>query len=255
MLGKKFLLTGGTGGLGEAILEELIRNGAFVTVIGRNEEKLAGLTAKYPAQVDVFKADLNEREAVDRLGDFLRSGQTVYDGLINNAGFGYFKSFMDHTPEEIHDVLNVNLTQTILLTHLVIPYIRAEGSIVNISSQAARVTTPYSSIYAASKAGLSAFTNALRMEEPLHVMTVQTGPIGTAFFTRADSSGKYDAMTKRLQLDRHKLAREIVDGIVTKKTEINRPQWMHYGLTLYNLFPRFIERKLERPFLSKSRLD
>ncbi|WP_165981015.1 SDR family NAD(P)-dependent oxidoreductase [Macrococcus lamae] len=255
MLGKKYLLTGGTSGLGEAILEELIANGAKVTVIGRNHDKLKKLVDVYPGQVDVFKADLNIQEDLNRFHEWLKGEQPVYDGLINNAGFGYFKSFMSHTPEEIHDILNVNLTQTILLTHMMLPYLRVNGTIVNISSQAARVTTPYSAIYAASKAGLSSFTNALRMEHPsLHVMTVQTGPIATSFFMRADASGTYESLTKRLQIDKYKLAGEIVEGIGSKKIEINRPQWMHIGLSIYSLFPRWIEQKLEKPFMSKSGL-
>lgn len=253
MIGKRYLLTGGTSGLGEAMVLELVSRGAFVTVIGRSEEKLAALRAAYPQRLDVIKADLNEPHEVERIRHLLTVNQPIFDGLINNAGFGYFKSFMSHTPEDIHDIINVNLTQTLQLTHMVIPYLRENSSIVNISSQAARVTTPYSAIYAASKAGLSSFSNALRMEHPdLHVMTVQTGPIATSFFSRADESGTYEGLTKKLQIDRYQLAQEIIDGILTKTLEINRPRWMHMSLTLYNLFPRLIEQQLERAFMSKS---
>lgn len=82
-------------------------------------------------------------------------------------------------------------------------------------------------------------------------MTVNPGPIATNFFSRADATGRYEILTKGIQLDKDALAREIVAGMTDRKLEVNRPLWMHHGLTLYNLAPRSVEKLFRRFFLSK----
>lgn len=247
MLGKTYLMTGGTSGLGKSLVDELISRGCFVIVLARNEEKLKQLTAEYPGQVTGMMLDMTNREAISRL-----TFEHQFDGFINNAGLGYFKSFDAHSAEEIYEILTVNLTNAALLLHQVLPHLRSGGTVINISSQAARVTTPYGAVYAASKAGLSSLANALRLEYPgLHFLTVQTGPIATNFFQRADESGRYDVLTKRMQLNSERLAEEIIEAAAAHRLEVNRPRWMHYGLSIYHLMPRFTERVLKKAFLSK----
>ncbi|TDM15495.1 SDR family NAD(P)-dependent oxidoreductase [Macrococcus bovicus] len=251
MIGKKFILTGGTGGLGESILKELIHRGAQVLVIGRNGEQLKSYTEHYQ-HIAVYQLDLSDKEQVSALITHIRSKGESYDGIINNAGYGYFKTFLDHTDDEVTDMFNVNVVHALRLQKGLLPVLRPGASIVNIASQAARVTTPYGSIYAATKAALLSFSDALRLEHPeFHVMTVNPGPIATNFFSRADATGRYEILTKGIQLDKDALAREIVAGMTDRKLEVNRPLWMHHGLTLYNLAPRSIEKLFRRFFLSK----
>ncbi|WJP96886.1 SDR family NAD(P)-dependent oxidoreductase [Macrococcus bovicus] len=251
MIGKKFILTGGTGGLGESILKELIHRGAQVLVIGRNGEQLKSYTEHYQ-HIAVYQLDLSDKEQISALITHIRSKGESYDGIINNAGYGYFKTFLDHTDEEVTDMFNVNVVHAIRLQKGLLPVLRPGASIVNIASQAARVTTPYGSIYAATKAALLSFSDALRLEHPeFHVMTVNPGPIATNFFSRADATGRYEILTKGIQLDKDALAREIVAGMTDRKLEVNRPLWMHHGLTLYNLAPRSVEKLFRRFFLSK----
>ncbi|ULG71056.1 SDR family NAD(P)-dependent oxidoreductase [Macrococcus brunensis] len=251
MIGKKIILTGGTGGLGESIVKELIGRGAHVIVIGRNQQRLKSLSETYQ-NISVFQLDLGVKVQVRKfINDVQRDGQT-FDGIINNAGYGYFKSFEHHTDEDITDMFNVNVVHTLLLIKGLVPLLRPGASIVNIASQAARVTTPYGSVYAATKAALLSFSNALRLEHPeLHIMTVSPGPIATNFFSRADKTGLYESTTKSIQLDKDALARDIVEAMIDKKLEVNRPGWMHQSLTVYHLAPRTIEKILRRFFLSK----
>ncbi|GGB05217.1 oxidoreductase [Macrococcus hajekii] len=251
MIGKKYILTGGTGGLGQSLVNELVARGAAVLVLGRNHERLESLEQLYPDYVTVKVLDMNDQRAIQQFTAQLKES---YDGIINNAGFGYFKSLADHSDEELIQMMNVNFTHTALLMKNVIPHLRSGASIINISSQSARVTTPYGAVYAASKAALLSLTNSIRLEHPeFHVMSVNTGPIATDFFKHADQSGYYAQATAKIQLDRFVLASQIIEGLLQKKLEVNSPGWMHYGLTLYQLAPRQIEKLLKPFFLSKHR--
>lgn len=252
MIGNLYLITGGTSGLGESIVHELINRGAYVIICGRNNEKLESVKRVNPEKIRTVLLNMNNIKDIEHLTDQLKKNDVKLDGIINNAGYGYFKSLEKHSDEEIVDMVQVNFTHTVLLTKKLLPYIKIHGHIINVTSQAARVTTPYGSIYAATKSALYSFSNALRMEYPhMHVMTVNPGPISTSFFDHADESGHYSEMTKRIQLNKDILAAEIVDGIIQRKVEVNRPLWMHYSLSIYQLMPRWIERNFEKAFLSK----
>lgn len=251
MIGQHVILTGGTSGLGESLLEELISRGAHVTVIGRSKQKLNQLKALYE-NINTYTLDLTKPINSNHIYEVLLQYGSV-DLLINNAGIGYFKSVENHEDEEIINIMSVNATHTMILTKTLIPLIRDGGSVVNVISQAARVSTPYGAIYAASKAALYSFSNSLRLEHPrLNVMTVSPGPIDTPFFDSADLTGRYRTSTKGIQLKSNDLALKIIQGVINRQLEINVPKWMHVSLTVYNLAPRTIERFFGKFFQSKN---
>lgn len=166
MLGKHYILTGATGSLGESLIRSLDKRGAKVTVIIRNNEKAKKLKQKYKNIVDTHILDMNETK---QLETFELNNDIKYDGIINNAGLGYFKSNDHHTQQDIEEVYRINLVNLILLLNKMMPHLRRGASIVNISSISSIVTTPYSSHYAASKAALSHFTNSLEWKEKIYI--------------------------------------------------------------------------------------
>ncbi|PTE33310.1 SDR family oxidoreductase [Mammaliicoccus fleurettii] len=249
MLGKHYMLTGATGSLGENIIQALNKHGAYVSIIVRNKEKANKLKAKYKNILDVYILNMNDLTQIE---SFIVSENIKYDGIINNAGLGYFKSNEAHTTEEIKEIYNINFINLIILINKIMPNLKRGSSIVNISSISAKVTTPYGSHYAASKAALSSFTNALRLErEDLHVLTVHPGPFKSQFHLKADPTGTFQKLTKNIQLDVDELAENIVRGMIKKKIEINEPQWMDFGLRFYQLAPRTFEKIFKKGFLSK----
>ena len=97
------------------------------------------------------------------------------------------------------------------------------------------MTTPYGSHYAASKAALSSFTNALRLErEDLHVLNVNPGPFKSQFHAKADPSGHFEKLTSQIQLNVEDLSEQIVKSMIKRKIEINEPKWMDLGLSFIN---------------------
>lgn len=252
MIGKHYLLTGATGSLGESLIQSLDNHGAFVTIIVRNQEKANLLQTKYKNILNTIILDLNDSTQINKIDELDVNPFRKYDGVINNAGLGYFKSNEAHSLEEITEIYNINLVNLILLLNKILPKLRRNASVVNISSISGKVTTPYGSHYAASKAALISFTNALRLErEDLHVLTINPGPFVSQFHAKADPTGTFQKLTQNIQLDVDELAEQIIKGIINKKEEINEPKWMDIGLRFYQLAPRTFEKLFKKGFLSK----
>lgn len=250
MIGKHYVVTGGTSGLGLEITKQLIQKGAHVTLLARSKQKYKHIDfSPYEHNVQMIPCDMQDKHAISQLPQYI---DTQIDGIIYSSGLGYFKSINQHTPDEMTETYEVNIIGFNLLLHALMNQLSPHASIVGISSQAAFVTQANAAHYGASKAALNAVLNALRLEHSsFHVMSVNTGPIRTAFHKKADPSlayaHKYDAM----MLDPTLLANDVIKGIIERKCEINQPKWMHTTLKIYQLFPRLLESLF--PFLFKNK--
>lgn len=131
---------------------------------------------------------------------------------------------------------------------------RRSGHIINIASQAGKIATPKSSVYAATKHAVLGFTDSLRMEAEQHgifVTAVNPGPIRTNFFHIADQSGEYVKNVERWMLSPEKVAKRVVSIMMTPTREVNMPRWMNIGSQLYRLFPSVVEKVGKRAFFKK----
>ena len=164
--GKKALVTGASGGLGEAIAKTLHGRGATVGIHGTREEKLNELADELGDRVMVFPADLSNREAVIALGKKAESEMDGVDILVNNAGITRDGLFVRMKDEDWDDVINVNLTSVFNLTReIAYPMMRRRtGRIINITSIVGVTGNPGQANYCASKAGLIGFTKSLAQE-------------------------------------------------------------------------------------------
>ena len=242
IVGKHFIVTGGTSGLGLEITKELLKKGAYITLIVRSTEKFENINFNpYKHRVSMIKCNLQDISQIDNIS---KSLCYPIDGIIYSAGLGFFKSIQSHSLEEIMETYDVNMLGFITLFKTVKPYLTMNASIVAISSQAAFVTQANAAFYGV--------LNALRIEEQdFHVMTVNPGPINTPFHKKADPSLKYANKYASLMIDPKILAEDIVKGIITRKVEINKPLWMNPLLKLYQLAPRKIEKYFTSLFKNK----
>ncbi len=189
--GAKVLLTGATGGLGQAIARRLHGAGAHLVLSGRRADVLEDLAAELGATVEAV--DLSDPDAVRALA----AAHTDTDVLVANAGLPASGRLEIYEPEQIERALNVNLLAPVLLAHALSPAMVARGSghIVFMSSLAGKAATAGSSLYNATKFGLRGFASALRAE--LHdsgvgVSTIMPGFIhGAGMF--AESGAKLPA--------------------------------------------------------------
>ena len=174
LTGRKALITGATGGLGEAIARALHAQGAVVGLHGTREEKLKELAAELGDRTFVFPANLSDREAVKALGQKAEEEMGGIDILVNNAGITRDGLFVRMSDEDWDAVLNVNLTSVFNLTReLAHPMMRRRnGRIINITSIVGVTGNPGQANYCASKAGLIGFSKSLAQEIASRNVTV-----------------------------------------------------------------------------------
>lgn len=166
-------ITGGSSGIGLEISKLFAEKGFNILITSRNIDKLKLLFDNYENNVFLEPCDLrnfNEIEAV-----YLKYKESYnFEGIINNAGITSFKPFKHNTIDEIYSIINTNLLGAIFTTKVLLPHFISmnKGKIFNILSVAAKKIFTNSSIYAASKAGLLAFSNVLREEVRKHNISV-----------------------------------------------------------------------------------
>ncbi|WP_052850551.1 SDR family NAD(P)-dependent oxidoreductase [Streptomyces avicenniae] len=180
------LLTGATGGIGRALLRELLDRGYRVHAAARNPAAdLADLPGVHPVALDVTDA-----ASLAAAAEKIRAqGDTGLHAVINNAGT-IVQGPLELVPEhELHRQFEVNVYGPALVTQQFLPFLRqGKGRLVNVTAGTARLTVPFLGAISASKAALQSFSDALRVElRPwgIPVVVVEPGATETAIFDKA----------------------------------------------------------------------
>lgn len=174
LTGRKALITGASGGIGEAVARLLHARGARVGLHGTRVEKLEALAGELGERVTIFPADLSDRAAVKALGQKAETELEGVDILVNNAGITRDGLFVRMSDDDWDAVLEVNLTAVFRLTReLTHPMMRRRfGRIVNITSVVGVTGNPGQANYCASKAGMIGFSKSLAQEVASRNITV-----------------------------------------------------------------------------------
>jgi short-subunit dehydrogenase len=167
--GMHALVTGGSRGLGLYIARALAGEGAAVTLTARSADSLREVAEELAgknARVHSIAADICDDEARRKLLAEAESTLGPIDILVNNAGIELIASYTDLPPERIQAMIDTNLMAPLMLSRLVLERMieRGRGHVVMMSSLGGKKGSPYSATYAATKAGLIAWTSALRAE-------------------------------------------------------------------------------------------
>ncbi|WP_411142968.1 SDR family NAD(P)-dependent oxidoreductase [Streptomyces sp. x-80] len=189
--GQTTIVTGASSGIGAAFARELTRRGSDVVLVARRRDRLEALAselqARHGAHALAIPLDLSEPGAGRRLAaDLTQRGITV-DGLVNNAGFGTDGAFHREDPDRLTDEINVDVANLVDLTRAFIEPLRTSGRgiLVNLASMAAYTPIPEMAVYAACKAFVLSFTEALWYESRgtgLRVLSLAPGLTRTEFF-------------------------------------------------------------------------
>jgi 3-oxoacyl-[acyl-carrier protein] reductase len=174
LTGRKALITGASGGIGEAVARALHARGATVGLHGTRVEKLEALASELGERVMLFPANLSDRAEVKALGQTAETDLGGVDILVNNAGITRDGLFVRMSDDDWDAVIEVNLTAVFRLTReLTHPMMRRRfGRIVNITSVVGVTGNPGQANYCASKAGLIGFSKSLAQEIASRNITV-----------------------------------------------------------------------------------
>ena len=194
------VITGGSGGLGEAIAGALAAKGFDVMLVARGEVALEAVAARigerYKVRTAVCAADLSTPDGLARVERTIEGLDDV-KVLVNNAGFGNFGRMWEIDPEIEAESVRLNIGATLRLTRFVLPRMIAagKGTVLNVASTAGFQPVPYFATYGGTKAFVVSFSEAVTAElagnriSGVRVVALCPGPMATGFQSRAGMGG------------------------------------------------------------------
>ncbi len=189
--GRTALVTGASSGLGAAFAEELARRQANLVLVARSEPVLTAtanrLHDRYGVRTDVIVQDLAAEGAATAVRRRIDELGVRVNLLVNNAGFATQGRFETISTDRDHQQVMVNVTAVVDLTHALLPDMLVEGTggIINVASLGGFQPAPYLAVYAATKAFMLSFSQALSAElhgRGIAVLALCPGPVDTGFF-------------------------------------------------------------------------
>ncbi len=229
------LITGASSGLGEEFARQLAPRCQSMVLVARRGDRLATLAGElvrvHDLKVRCFEADLSDAEQRHQLAAALHEKSLYPDCLINNAGLGDYGSFEEAEWPKLETMMRVNMEGLTHLTHLFLPHMieNAHGAIINISSLASLLPMPDFAVYAATKAYVSSFSEALRIELRDHnisVLAVCPGPVHTEF-GKVAARGEgvaMDGLRESFYVSKEQVVAEVIAAMDRKQARLY-PGW------------------------------
>ena len=256
----KALITGASAGIGREFARQLASRAGSVVLVARRRERLEQLrnelTKANPSlNVHVYDVDLADKTQVDALIESLAHDKIDIDLLINNAGLGDSGPFATSDPTRIDQIIQVNMSALTLLTRKLLPTMiaRKSGAILNVSSSAGFLPIPGFAVYAATKAYVTNFSEALRAElrdTGVSVSILCPGPVHTEFGEVAKRpGGQPEAGPEFAYVPVEQVARDGLAAVEAARPLVIPGFAMKLGMFLVRMMPMSILRR----FSSKQR--
>lgn len=252
--GIRGVVTGASSGIGQAFVKALLPFRPRLLVVARREERLQQLSqlgAQYGAVVIPFACDVSQPEAAKRICEVAHQNFEGIDLLVNNAGIGALGRFEDSPPEELRQVVNVNLFSLVETTYYLLPLLKKGRSpiIVNVSSILGHRGIPWRSYYCASKFAVRGFSEAIRPELARHgidVLVVSPGRTATELFEGPLEKGKTPAWPDPKPVSAEYVAERVLRAIQRGRHEIIPHPWGRLMVLVSRLAPRLMDWILQR---------
>ena len=259
---KVTIITGASGGIGEAIANKLAERKYNLLLVARNAKKLAmqckQLTEKFDINAQFIIADLAKHASAEQVFTETQQRGLEVEMLINNAGIGSGGEFSELSLKSELDLIQLNISSLVALTHLFLPQMqnRKIGTIINVASMAAFGPIPYMATYAASKVFVRSFTEAITQEclpYQVHIMLFSPGLTKTNFNSAA---GIDNEKAKGLSSDYNtaptqtpeEVADEMMKALEKRKHFAISGRLNRFGATISALFPNVLIAR----FMAKS---
>lgn len=251
------LITGASAGIGREFAWQLATRAQSLILIARREERLVELrdelNQRYPnVAVSIRKADLAELSQIHELAAWLHHEGIDVDLLINNAGLGDSGDFATSDPVRDEQMTLVNVVALTTLTRRLVPKMIAQGhgGILNVSSSAAFLPIPDCAVYAATKAYVNSFSEALRVElqgTGVDVCALCPGPVHTEFQEVAKRPGSHPNIGPEfVHVSVKKVVQDALAALEANKPLIIPGFAMKLGMFLVRLIPMPLLRLLLR---------
>lgn len=254
--GRGAVVTGASSGIGRLLALRLAERGARLALVARREEELEALAGEIRGaggEAAVLPCDVAVREQVEVCAARAREALGAVDLLVNNAGYGHHRTFLEWDLADMERMMRVNYFGALYWSKLVVPHMveRRGGWVVFVSSMAGRIAIPGESAYAASKFALRGLAQALSIEledAGVHVLTVYPGAIRTPFFD-AEAQRRMPAVARRSMAEPEGLVEAILAALDRGHRELTWPRWLASGALAQALAPGLARRAIRRAAL------
>jgi short-subunit dehydrogenase len=260
---KVVIVTGGSDGIGRALVQQLIEAGAKVATCGRSQDKLYSLQIEFPGQsLHTLVADVSRYEDCEKLINSTVKTFGGIDIIINNAGVSMRALVEDLDISVIEKVMNINFYGSVYASKLALPYIlHRQGSIVGVSSIAGYRGLPGRSGYSASKFALQGWLEALRTElldTGVNVMWVCPGFTSSNIRNAAlNKDGKHQGespMEEDKMMSSMECARHILRSIEKRKRTLVLTFTGKRTIFMNKFFPSLTDRMVRKFFFKEGKL-
>lgn len=249
------LITGASAGIGREFVRQLASRAKLLVLVARRRDLLDELrsellTKNTALQVDIRATDLSNLEQTMRLAESFAKEQI--DLLINNAGLGDHGSFATADQRRVNEQVQVNVLALTALTRALLPRMigQKRGAILNVSSSAGFLPLPNIAVYAATKAYVTSFSEAIRAETHgygINVTTLCPGPVHTEFAEVADRQPqKRKSRTSPVHVPVENVVRDGLDAIEKDKPLVIPGLAMKVVMTLTRAVPLSLLRLASR---------
>jgi short-subunit dehydrogenase len=255
--GSVSVITGASSGIGEATAKALAAKGSHVVLLARNRDRLTTVAADIQSsggKAHAFAVDLADPAALAATAARLVAEHGSPHLLINNAGAGRWLPILETSAEELTQMIALPYLAAFNLTRELLPGMlqRRSGHIVNITSVAARLFWPGAVAYAAARAAMEGFTNALRADlygSGLSVMLAMFGTVETPFWEHNPGSReRLPAQAASMKaLSAEQVANAIVTGIEKGSRIVVEPKVFRLLFIMNSLFPQRTEQAMCKP--------
>src|SRR5205814_1227259 len=246
------VITGASAGIGREFARLLALRAQRIVLVARRGDRLEELRrellARNPAlQVNIHVADLSVLEQVMELGRGV-SKDTPVDFLINNAGLGDYGLVATADARRLNEMIQVNVLAITALSRALLPQMIAQqrGAILNVSSSAGFLPIPGFAVYAATKAYVTSFSEALRAEvrgRGISVCALCPGPVHTEFMAvAARGESRSENAPEFVHVPVEKVVRAGLRGIERGKPLVIPGSFMKIGMALARLSPTVLMR-------------
>ncbi len=258
---KTALITGASSGIGAAFARELAARKIDLILVARSQEKLQQLAEqlqeKFQIRTETIVQDLTQTGAARSLYDAIAQKGGTVDLLINNAGFGDYGAFADRELQRQVDMIQLNITALVELTYLFLPQMKQRGSggIINVSSIAGFQPLPYMSVYAATKAFVLNFSEALWAENKdsgVRILALCPGATESNFFKEAAFPSSFAGKNKSGYTSAEEVVRDALKALEKNhSTVVTGGTANQLIVNLPRLFPRdWLVSVVEKQFKS-----
>lgn len=254
------VITGASAGLGVEFARQLASRVDSILLVARRESVLKALRDELLSQnlrlvVTVCPADVSTTDGRQQIVDTIQREGLPVNLLINNAGLGDYGSFETAPPQRVQEQIDVNITGLVQLTHSLLPTLMKHrpAGILNVSSLAGTLPLPDMAMYAATKAFVTSFSEALRielMDQGVHVTALCPGPTPTSFSQTARRVDGEDVDRSGQSFLRQPNHRVVADGLsaLERGRATVYPGW---GVAISGIMFRMIPAWLRRRLLAR----